>query len=262
MENKIILILVIIMFAAILIVGCRNIDSKPNDFKEIESETLNNMHEAENTEKESKEEQRTEDIFSESKEYVNEIVENASDATSDNSFMTETIEQETIIYEQTAVNAIHIQLKDYSIPECIPQGDLNDNQYAVLNEILDVLKHSNQSEEQVPTLLYGSIEDAWLLLDIIKNYIGVDVSCSRISRCDEAGNTRNFESHDYTQIVIQPIKTRENMEKKIHSYNVTLEAVKKAGLYDGMSETQAVRNITLWIVDHMTYVINNGNAYV
>lgn len=43
---------------------------------------------------------------------------------------------------------------------------------------------------------------------------------------------------------------------------MSYDACISAGLYNGMSEKEAVGKISRWIINHMTYELNNGEAYV
>lgn len=205
------------------------------------------------------EEVDTEDNTSESTSITDNVVDEVIVVDKIEEVETEVVTKEDLIPVGKQVYKVYVERK---IPDYIPQGDLNDNQYTVLNEILEIVRTSQEDKVTVPTLLYGTVEDAWYLLGIIENYMGAKVNYDRISRCDETGNTRNFEHANYTKIVINPIKTREGIKEAIDKYDVVLKSIDKAGIYDGMSEREAVHNMTWWIATHMTYVINNGYAHV
>jgi transglutaminase/protease-like cytokinesis protein 3 len=194
------------------------------------------------------------------KEPEKEVVNNSTD-TSNKTDKNTLKPNNTDVQDKTAIKIKHYNI---GLPESIPQGDLSDHQYTVVKEMLEILKTSNESEVIVPTLLYGDMNTARSLLDYMSQYIGTEVIFCSISRCDENGvlNWGGHEKLQHTKITLNPSATKSKIEKTINDYDVVLDAVKKAGLSDGMGRTEAINRIIKWIAKHMTYVVNGGDAYV
>ena len=57
----------------------------------------------------------------------------------------------------------------------------------------------------------------------------------------------------------QIFTTKENLSTAV---NKSYDACIKAGVQTGMTEKEAVEKMSSWIIQHMTYEINDGNAYV
>jgi hypothetical protein len=162
--------------------------------------------------------------------------------------------------EIEAGNKIRIIERVFDMTDSIPKGNLTDGQYQIVCEILDVLKNASGEEAQLPTLYYGTINEANAAIDFLEEYLKIDIFGSRFP-CDANGLCWVKEK-PYIKITINLTSTRAKMEKEKAYYDMVMDALNKAGVYNGMTELEAVTNIANWISEHMTYVINNGREEV
>ena len=150
----------------------------------------------------------------------------------------------------------------YAIPKSIAQGSLNDNEYQVLKEILNALNTSDSNKVEIPTLLDGTINDAKNILNIISKKMGVTLAFDSLVRVNENRVCMGDGGNKYTKIVIDVKTTKKRINSANEYDNLVRNALKSAGVTNGMSHKTAVIKINNWICKKMTYVINNGDGIV
>ena len=138
--------------------------------------------------------------------------------------------------------------KKASIPSSIAKGSLNDNEYQVVCEILDILHNSNSDNAEVSTVLLNGMTSLDKVLALFKEVIGVDLQYRQI-----------YKYQSGYKIYVNAVDMRATVaeyNKKIDYYSM---AYSQAGVYSGINERDAVIRLNNWICSYMTYVITNNN---
>ena len=143
----------------------------------------------------------------------------------------------------------------YTPPAILPQGDLTDRQFKILKSFYDdYVIPLRQTDFTITLASTYTEEDVINAMKHLNDVLGSHISYKITHEKDKSGEQNLNVKVFFSDFVSQHL----NQERKDLAYNACI----KAGLKDGMSERSAVKKINDWIINHMTYKINNGDADV
>lgn len=167
--------------------------------------------------------------------------------------------------EVSGGNSISVsEMGAFVYPSSIYGDGLSDIEYAMASEVYSYVVNGYSGDIE---LTYPDIS-SWDSFDrvgsAIANTLGIsaDSVWSRLAFVDESGmvNGSEPEKNTIAKVTFKPDYIRSQAENNHGYQSLANQAVINAGLYSGMSESEAVRVIADYICSIMSYSYNGGNA--
>lgn len=220
-----------------------------DDLKENEVALSNNK----------KDNTKNEDIVKNTNEQVNVVTETSeTSGEQEQNKKTETNKAETVPQNKTTIKYIRLNQSGFKKPSANTFGGwitYADTLYnALMNKedfFLEFDFNNKEECQQFQNLVYNNmVPKGTCLYDAYSH--GYDIHKA------ETGNT--FTEYHRVRYDYSWVKTKNTDIYQIESlaYNACISA----GLYNGMSEDIAIRKISDWIKNNMSYVENDGDAYI
>ena len=146
------------------------------------------------------------------------------------------------------------RLAAFNPPAEIPQGPLTPREYSILSSFYHYIVERDERNFTVHVTHYTE-EECHRAMKHLNNVLGVEVPYRLKYETNKETGEKELKLLVLLRDFTQEHKSQERRE-------LAYDACVKAGLKNGMTEKEAVKRINNWIIDHMTYKINNGNADV